>query len=377
MAGTLGAGVVAVTKGLDIAFFGCSLVSAYQNGPATYCRGILRALAERGHRIRFYEPLLDERLAHRDIVDPPWATVVRYAPDGSGLEEALADAYDADVLVKSSDIGLFDDLIEAALPQCTAASAISVYWDMSGPATLARLRERNDDALRLQLPWYDLVLIRNGGPETVEGFERMGARCCFPVYNAFDPTTHYPMAPEPHYSAVLTLCAHRAPERDEHVTRTFVSVAASHPGRRFVLAGCGWDDMSLPSNVSYLGYVYTGEHNALYSSTRALLNVPRPLAREAGFCPSARLFEAAGAGTCAISDAWPGVDQYFDPGNEILLADQGEDVAAHLAVLNPERAALIGRRARDRALTQHTFAHRAIDVEALLEGRDRQPRMAL
>lgn len=366
-----------MTQGLDIAFFGCSLVSAYQNGPATYCRGILRALAERGHRIRFYEPLLDERLAHRDIVDPPWATVTRYPPDGSGLEAALADAYDADVLIKSSDIGVFDDLIEAALPHCTTSSALSVYWDMSGPATLARLRERTDDPLRLQLPWYDLVVIRNGGPDVVEGFERIGARCCFPVYNAFDPTTHYPTAPDAHYSALLTLCAHRAPERDEQIGRTFLSVAASLPGRRFVLAGCGWDDMALPGNVSYLGYVYTGEHNALYASTRASLNVARPLDRESGYCPSARLFEAAAAGACAISEPWPGMEQFFEPGNDILLAICGEEVAAHLALLNPERAALIGRRARDRALTQHTFAHRAIEVEALLEGRDRQPRIAL
>lgn len=362
-----------MTKGLDIAFFGRSLVSAYQNGPATYCRGILRALSERGHRIRFYEPLLDEWLAHRDIVDPPWAHVTRYEPDGAGLEEALADAYDADVLIKGSDIGLFDELIEAALPHCTTSSALSVYWDMSGPATLARLRERTDDPLRLQLPWYDLVLIRNGGPDVVEGFERMGARCCFPVYNAFDPTTHYPMAPDDYFSAVLTLCANRVPERDEQVARAFLRVAELLPGRRFVLAGCGWDDMAVPSNVSYLGYVYTGEHNALYASTRAALNVSRPIELETGFCPSARLFEAAGAGTCAISDPWPGLDQFFEPGHDILLANSGDEVAAHLSVLNPERAALMGRRARDRALTQHTYAHRAIDVEALLEGRDRRP----
>lgn len=366
-----------MAKGLDIAFFGCSLVSAYQNGPATYCRGVLRALSERGHRIRFYEPLRDERLAHRDIVDPPWARVLRFEPDGAGLEEALADAYDADVLVKISDTGLFDELIEAALPQCTTSSALSVYWDMSGPATLARLRERADDPLRLQLPWYDLVLIRNGGPEVVEGFERMGARCCFPVYNAFDPTTHYPASPEDHYSSALTLCAHRVPERDEQVGRSFVHVAESQPTRRFVLAGCGWDDLALPDNVSYLGYVYTGEHNALYASARAVLNISRPAERDAGYCPSARLFEAAGAGTCAVSDTWPGLEQFFDPGEDILIANDGDEVAAHVAVLNPERAALIGRRARDRALTQHTFAHRAIEVEALLEGRDRRPRRAV
>lgn len=363
-----------VHKGLDIAFFGCSLVSAYQNGAATYCRGILRALSERGHRIRFYEPLRSERLAHRDIVDPPWASVIRYEPDGTGLEQALTDAHDADVLIKGGTIGLFDDLLDAALPHCITSPALSVYWDMSGPATLARLRERADDPLRMQLPWYDLVLIRSGGPAVVEGFERIGARCCFPVYNAFDPTTHFPTTPEDHYAAALTLCAHRAPERDEQVDRLFLKVAEALPTRRFVLAGCGWDAVTLPDNVSYLGYVYTGEHNALYGSARAALNISHPSELEAGHCPAARLFEAAGAGTCAISDSWSGLDQFFEPGADILLANSGEEIAAHLAVLNPERAALIGRRARDRALTQHTFAQRAIEVEALLEGRDRTRR---
>ena len=362
-----------MAKGLDIAFFGCSLVSGYENGAATYCRGVLRALAERGHRIRYFEPWHPERLTHRDIVDPPWAEVTRYEADGSGLEEALADAHNADVLIKTSDIGLFDDLLDAALPHCTAPYGLSVYWDMSGPATLERWREQPDDTLRLQLPWYDLVLVRNGGQAVIDEFERLGARCCFPVYNAFDPTTHYPVPADPHYASALTLAAHRVPARDAQVATWFVEMAKRLPSRRFLLAGCGWDDVVLPDNAAYLGYVYTGEHNALYSSARAVLNLSRPAERDVGYCPTARLFEAAAAGTCAITDAWNGIETFFDPGNEILLATQAGEIESYLTTLNAERAALIGRRARDRALTQHTFACRAIEVEALLEGRDRRP----
>ena len=64
---------------MNIAFFASSLVSAYWNGAATYYRGIVRALAERGHQVTFYEPDAYDRQKHRDIADPPWARVVVYS----------------------------------------------------------------------------------------------------------------------------------------------------------------------------------------------------------------------------------------------------------------------------------------------------------
>jgi len=356
-----------MTKGLDIAFFGTSLVSAYWNSSATYCRGMLRALHKRGHRIRFYEPALHERLAHRDIVDPAWARVMRYSPDGAGVEEALDDAQSADVLVKASGVGLFDDLLEAAVPYCTAPHALSVYWDMAGAATLERLRQRPDDPLRVQLPWYDLVLIRGGGETVAEGFERLGARLCFPVYNACDPTVHYPVPPDSCYDATAVLLANRAPERDERVAEFFFQVAADLSTRRFVLGGCGWEDLRMPLNLVYLGHVYTGEHNVLHCSARAALHVSRPAEIAAGYCPAARIFEAAAAGTCVITDMWPGIESFFEPGTEILAADNGRELVVQLAALNADRAGTIGRRARERALAEHTYAQRALEVEALFE----------
>jgi len=356
---------------MNIAFFGSSLVSAYWNGSATYCRGMLRALHKRGHRIRFYEPALSEPLAHRDIVDPLWASVVRYTPDGAGVEEALDDAQSADVLIKASGIGLFDDLLEAAVPYCKASQALAVYWDMAAPSTLERLQNHPDDPLRVQLPWYDLVLIRGGGQAVVEGFERLGARLCFPVYNACDPAVQHPVPPDPYYDAASVLLANRAPERDERVQEFFFNVAEELPTRRFLLGGCGWEDLRMPLNVDYLGHVYTGEHNPLYCSARTVLHVSRPCEAAVGYCPAARIFEAASAGACVISDAVDGIETFFEPGTEVVVADSGADVVVQLAALNNERASTIGRRARERALVQHTYAQRALEVEALLEGGER------
>ncbi len=361
-----------MAKGMRIAFFGASLVSAYRNGAATYYRGVLRALAAHGHAIRFYEPIDEERLTHRDILDPTWAQVVRFAPDGEGVEAALDSAADADLIVKSSGIGVFDELFEAAVPHCTAEHALSVYWDLDPAATLARLDAEVNHPLRAQLPWYDLVLLRYGGEEAMEAFQRFGARTCFPVYCALDPDVHHPVARETAHAANLAYLAHRRVEHDAQVQRAFLDVAASLPAHRFILGGCGWEDVAMPPNVHYVGYVYTAEHNAYNCSSTAVLNLTHGPAARLGYAPTARLFEATGVGACVISDAWTGIEMFFEPEREVLIAHDTADVVNYLGNLSAERAAAIGRRASERARLEHTYERRAVELEALLEGFDRQ-----
>lgn len=356
---------------MRIALFGASLVSAYENGASTYCRGIVRALAARGHSIRFYEPLFAERLAHRDILDPAWAQVLRFDSDGEGVEAALEHAADADVLIKCSDVGVFDDLLDAALPHCAAPPAVSVYWDMHPAQTLARLTAAAPHPLRAQLPWYDLVLVRYGRDAVVEAYQRCGARACFPAYAALDADVHFPVARQPDLAASMVLLAHRKPEREAQVARAFFDVAAALPGRRFVLGGCGWEDLALPANVRYVGYVYTNEHNLYNASASAALNLTDPAAAEWGYAPTARLFEAAGAGACLISDGWTGIEAFLEPEREVLIAQDGMQTIERLIGLSADRAAAIGQRARKRCRSEHTYERRAIELEALLEGFDR------
>lgn len=357
---------------MTIAFFGASLVSGYGNGAATYMRGMLRALADRGHTVRFYEPIDEERLARRDILDPSWAEIVRFTPDGVGVEAALDDAHDADVIVKSSGVGVFDDLLDGAVPHCTRADALAVYWDFDPAATLARIDVDANCPLREQLPWYDLMLTRIGDDDVVEAFERIGAPTCFPVYNALDPDVHHPVTPAPGQYATLLYLGHRHVDRDLEPQRAFLDVATRMPAHRFLLAGCGWECVSMPHNVEYRGYVYTAEHNHYHCSALAALNVTDPASAALGYAPSARLFEAAGAATCVISDAWTGIETFFEPGREVLIAREPAEIAEQLGALSADRAAAIGRRARWRSRVEHTYARRAAELEALLEGLDRQ-----
>ncbi|HEX7045181.1 MAG TPA: glycosyltransferase [Burkholderiales bacterium] len=360
-----------MAKGMRVAFFGASLVSGYGNGTAGYCRGLLHALAERGHRVRFYEPLVPERLARRDVLDPSWVEIVRYTADGEGLEAALEHAADADVLVKCSDVGLFDELLDAAIPQVIAPPALAVYWDMHPARTLAQLADLRHP-LRAQLPWYSAVLTRYGGDPAIEAWERCGARVCFPVYPGIDPESDVPAAPDPEYAAHYTLLAERAEADAMQVRRGFFDVAATLPSRRFVLGGSGWDDTAMPANVDYAGHVYAAERRLYFCSAGAVCNLTPPGTAALGYAPGPSLVEAAGVGACVISDTWDGLEAFLEPEREVLIASDVMQVIEQLSTLSAERAATIGRRARGRCLAEHTYERRAIELEALLEGFDRQ-----
>lgn len=353
-------------QGLDIAFFGSSLVSAYWNGAATYYRGIVRALHGRGHRVTFYEPDAYERQRHRDIDDPPWATVVVYPADGDGVSRALDAARGADVIVKASGVGVFDELLEAAVPALAAPHAVKVYWDVDAPATLARMEADPGDPMRDQIGRYDMVFTYGGGEPVVRRYRALGARRCVPIYNALDPSTHFPVAADPRYDAALAFLGNRLPDREARVAAFFFAAAAALPQQRFLLAGSGWDDKPLPRNVRCLGHLYTRDHNAFNCSPRAVLNISRDSMAANGYSPATRVFEAAGAGACVISDRWEGIAQFLEPGREILVAGDGAEVAALVNGLSAAQAAAIGRRARARVLAEHTYEHRAAEVERWL-----------
>jgi len=355
----------------DIAFFGSSLVSAYWNGAATYYRGVLRGLAQNGHRITFYEPDAYDRQRHRDILDPDWARIVVYPATEDGVERALDAARDADLLVKASGIGVFDRLLDARVPALKRESALCAYWDVDAPATLDRIAADPDDPFRPLIPIYDLVLTYGGGPPVVAGYDKFGARLCVPIYNGLDPASHHPAPPEPRFRCDLGLVANRLPDRERRIEEFFLDVAGELREQRFLLAGAGWQDKPMPGNVDYIGHLYTADHNAFNASALAVLNVSRDSMAAYGYSPATRVFEAAGAAACLITDAWQGIDLFFEPGREILVADSGPAVAEQLARLSPAEARRIGAAAHARALAEHTYAQRVALLEDVLAGRAR------
>jgi spore maturation protein CgeB len=353
----------------DIAFFGSSLVSAYWNGAATYYRGVLQALAANGHRITFYEPDAFDRQKHRDIPDPDWARIVVYPATEEGVEQALDQARHADLLVKASGVGVFDRLLEARIPTLRCNGALAVFWDVDAPATLDRIANDAADPFHALIPQYDIVFTYGGGPPVVAAYERFGARICVPIYNGLEPSTHHPVPPQSRFSCDLGLVANRLPDRERRIEEFFLAPAAELHDRRFLLAGAGWADKPIPANVGYIGHLYTADHNAFNASCLAVLNVSRDSMASNGYSPATRVFEAAGAGACLITDAWEGIELFFEPGREILVAENGPAVAEQLARLTPEEARRIGVAARRRALAEHTYTQRVRLVEDVLSGK--------
>ena len=353
-----------------IAFFGSSLVSAYWNGAATYYRGIVKALYDRGYEVTFYEPDAYGRQAHRDIPDPSWARVVVYGGDDDRHAlRALESASGADVIVKTSGVGVFDELLEAAVIETRRSGTLAIFWDVDAPATLDRLQRHAEDPFHALVAQYDMVLTYGGGDPVVHAYQAAGARLCVPIYNALDASTHYPVPPDARFTADLGFLGNRLPDREARVDTFFFAAAARLPDSRFLLGGSGWHDKAMPLNVHYAGHVFTADHNAFNVTPRAVLNISRESMARYGFSPATRVFEAAGAGACLITDAWEGIELFLEPGREVLVAADGADVAALLSALTPEAARQIGEAARRRVLAHHTYAQRVEQLEPQLRER--------
>ena len=351
---------------MKIAFYGSSLLSSYWNGAATYYRGILKALAAHGHEITFYEPDAFDRQSNRDIDPPEYATSVVYPATQEGLCAVLAEARHADVVVKASGVGVFDDELIAGIVEHARPGALKIFWDVDAAATLDEIRADPAHPVRAALPQLDMVLTYGGGPPVVEAYEALGAARCIPVYNAVDPDTHHPVAPDDRFSCDLAFLGNRLPDREARVEQFFLAAAAALPEQRFLIAGSGWHDKHMPANVRHLGHVGTADHNAFNCTPRAVLNIARDSMAAVGFSPATRVFEAAGAGACLITDYWEGIEQFLVPGEEVLVAHTGQDVADLLADLTTERARAIGDAARRRVLAEHTYELRAKQVDDLL-----------
>ncbi len=353
---------------MKIAFFGSSLVSSYWNGAATYYRGLLRELAARGNAITFYEPDAFERQQHRDIADPNWARVVVYPATEDGWRRALGEAVrDADLIAKASGVGVFDRELECAVPDLARAGTITVYWDVDAPATLEAIAADSGHHLRRMVPRYDLVLTYGGGDPVVREYKSVGARSCVPIYNALDPRTHHPVARRADFDCDLSFLGNRLPDREARVAEFFLGPAGRLPERSFLLGGAGWRAEDMPGNVRVAGHVGSTAHNAFYCSGLATLNVNRGSMARYGFSPPTRIFEAAGAAACIITDAWDGIACFLEPGEEILVAASGEEVAAILRTLTPQLARRIGEAAKAHVRARHTYAHRARQVIELLD----------
>jgi spore maturation protein CgeB len=352
---------------MRLTFFGSSLVSCYWNGAATYYRGLLRALHALGHDLVFCEPDAYGRQQKRDLLeDPPYARVVVYRTEDERdalIEEAFATSA---WVIKCSGVGLWDAELEEAVAARAGGEVMTAYLDVDAPATLGRIAGDGNDPFRACIPRYDHVFTYGGGPPVVAEYTRWGAKACTPVYNALDPREHRPAVHRQTPEWDLLFMGNRLPDREARMEDFFFAAARLCPEARFALGGEGWGSKKMPPNVTYLGHVPTARHNELNAASRLVMNIHRDSMVENGWSPATRMFEAAGAAACQVTDAWRGIEDFFAPGEEILVAEDAHAVARYVREIGTRTAHDIGEAARRRALKQHTYAQRARLMDAVL-----------
>lgn len=351
---------------MKIYVFGSSLTSCYWNGAATYYRGIYKNLRRLGHEITFAEPDIYNRQQNRDCAEIDYATERVYQTPRD-LEQVLTEARLADLIIKHSGVGADDELLEAEVLLSPSGSTQAAFWDVDAPATLARVEQNPRDPFRELIPQYDFIFTYGGGDPVVDQYLKLGAKNCVPIYNGLDPDTHHPVAPDPEFKCDLAFVGNRLPDREARVEQFFLAAAEKAPEFQFLLGGEGWGGKSLPGNVRWIGHVRTEHHNAINCSARMALNINRESMAQTGFSPPTRVFEAAGAAACLITDAWAGIEQFFQPDREILVARNADDIARLLRETSVADARHIGSAMHARALRDHLYESRAKLVDMILQ----------
>jgi spore maturation protein CgeB len=345
--------------------FGSSITSSYWNGAATYYRGIYKQLHALGYHITFAEPDAYGRQQKRDADDISYVSSIIYK-SAEDLPALLHQAAECDLIIKHSGVGVSDELLEEKVLECRTDHTRVAFWDVDAPATLARVEANPTDTLRGLIPEYDFIFTYGGGSPVVQHYQRLGAANCYPIYNAVDPETHFPVPPDPALYCDLLFVGHRMPDRERRVEEFFFHTAELAPDRKFALGGEGWGGKRVPANVRWLGHVGTVDHNRVNCSARMVLNINRDSMAGVGFSPPTRVFEAAGAGACLITDRWAGIENFFVPEQEILVAGSAEEIVSLLRNTSKIRSQEIGANMRRRALRDHTYTLRAREFDGII-----------
>lgn len=351
---------------MKLVIFGLTISSSWGNGHATLWRGLCRALLRHGHHVVFYERDVPYYAVHRDMTALPGNGRLHLYADWSDIARSAArDLSDADVAMVTS---YCPDALKAAELVLHSSASRRVFYDLDTPVTLDRLA--SGEAVPYIGPRglrdFDFVLSYTGGVALEALKQRLGARRVAPLYGSVDPDSHHPVTPEPHYSADLSYLGTYSPDRQQTLEALFIEPARRLPKRRFVIGGAQYpSEFPWTPNIYFVRHLPPGEHPAFFSSSRFTLNVTRWSMASMGFCPSGRMFEAAACGAPMISDSWPGIEEFFEPRREIVIAHNAEEAMTAIEMSEELRVAL-ARRARERVLEQHTAEHRAAELVDLL-----------
>jgi spore maturation protein CgeB len=351
---------------VKIVIFGLSVSSAWGNGHATLLRGLFRALNNLGHEVHFFERDTPYYAAHRDAESLPFARLHYYTDWSENLGRVKLELSTAEVAIVTSycpdGIAACDLVLNSNLPR-------TAFYDMDTPVTLSRL-ERGETVEYMPeqgLAGFDLVLSYTGGQALDQLRHQLGARCASTLYGWVDPQLHYRVDPSSRFAADLSYLGTYSPDRQAALEELLIEPARAMENLHFLIAGAMYPSPEAwPRNIRHFGHVAPPEHASFYSSSPLTLNVTRALMASMGYCPSGRLFEAAACGTAILSDSWAGLELFFQPGEEILIARSTRDAVSAISK-DPGCLRQIGLRARERALDCHTAEIRARRLSSLLE----------
>ena len=357
---------------MKLVIFGLTLSSSWGNGHATLWRGLVRALVCGGHDVVFFERDVPYYAAHRDLDCIPGAQLVLYGDWRAVNQQARHHVESADAVIVTS---YCEDAVAAGrLALEVRGAPLRVFYDLDTPVTLARLRagERVPYLPAEGLASFDLVLSYAGGEALDTLRQALRARRVAPLYGHVDPQAHRPTPRRTGPRFDLSYLGTYANDRQPALRTFFIDAARGQPARQFVLGGSGYPrDFPWSANISFVHHVPPARHGEFYASSRLTLNVTRADMAASGFCPSGRLFEAAACGTPLLSDGWGGLEQFFAPGKEILVVRSTQDVENALQLSDTELSR-IAQAALERVLAEHTSAHRAAQLEKLLEQTGRE-----
>ncbi|HLI82450.1 MAG TPA: glycosyltransferase [Bryobacteraceae bacterium] len=351
---------------MKLAVFGLSVSSSWGNGHATIWRGLIRGLAKLGHHVVFFERDQPFYASHRDLWELPEAKLVLYPAWDDVRQAARRELAEADAAIVTS---FCPDAIVATEEVLDSAARIRCFYDLDTGVTLEALNAGRVVAYipRRGLGDFDLVLSYTGGAALEQLKTRLGARHVAPLYGCVDPEIHRPAEPEERFRSALSYLGTYSADRQEALDVLFLEPARRRPELRFVIGGPQYPgEIRWPQNVFFIPHVPPSDHPAFYCSAKVTLSATRQAMAAMGYCPSGRLFEAAACGAPMVSDEWEGLDYFFEPGDEILVARASGHVIDALE-MGDEELKRMALAARDRALSAHTAAHRAAELENILE----------
>lgn len=352
-----------MNRSFRIIILGLSITSSWGNGHATTYRGLVREMARRGHRILFLERDMPRYAQNRDMPKQPGAEVALYQSVDELQDRYSEEVRHADAVIVGSYV---PDGIAVGEWVTRTAEGTTAFYDIDTPVTVQALADGRCEYLSRQLiPKYCLYFSFSGGPILRHIEQELGARKALPLYSSVDPDKYYSDRAPRRWD--LGYLGTYSDDRQPGLERLLIGPALRWSYGSFVVAGAQYpEDVRWPQNIQRIEHLSPDERRTFYNSQRFTLNITRTAMAQAGYSPGVRLFEAAACGAPVISDWWKGLDEFFVPEREILIAESPEDCLRYIRDMRDDERRAIGQRAREAVLASHTAAKRAEHLEDFL-----------